>query len=94
MKLTFFVDPETDQPHLFSHGVTEEEVRDILARPGLILKGSDESRLALGQTKAGRYLKVVYSPLKQGPSLFVITAYELRGKELKAYRRRRRRKPK
>ena len=94
MELKFFIDPETEQPHIFNHGVTEAEVRQVLARPGLVLKGDENSRFALGQTEAGRYLKVVYAPRKDGPGIFVITAYELRGKELKAYRRRQRRKPK
>lgn len=58
--------------------------------PGLVLKARGNSRFALGQTAAGRYLKVVYAPRKEAEGIFVITAYELRGKELKAYRRRRR----
>ena len=92
MELKFFIDPETEQPHIFNHGVTEAEVREVLARPGLVLNGRENSRFALGQTEAGRYLKAVCAPRKDGPGLFVITAYELRGKELRAYRRRRRRK--
>lgn len=92
MEMRFFIDPETDQPHIHNHGVTEAEVRQVLARPGLVLKGSNDSCFALGQTEAGRYLKVVHAPSKDGPGIFVITAYELRGKELKAYRRRKRRK--
>ena len=93
MELKFFIDPETEQPHIYDHGVTEAEVREVLARPGLVLTGSKNSRFTLGQTSAGRCLKVVHAPRKDGPGIFVITAYELRGKELKAYRRRRRRKP-
>ena len=92
MKISFYIDPETDQPHIYNHGVAEAEVRQVLARPGLVLKGSKSSRFALGQTVDGRFLKVVYAPSKQGPGVFVVTAYELRGNELKAYRRRRRRK--
>ena len=92
MDLKFFIDPETDQPHIYNHGVDEVEVRQVLARPGLVLKGRNNTRFALGQTSAGRFLKVVYAPRKEGKGIFVITAYELRGKELKAYRRRRRRK--
>jgi len=92
MELKFFIDPETAQPHIYNHGVTEAEVRQIPARPGLVLKGSENSRFALGQTEAGRYLKVVHAPRKEGPGIFIITAYELRGKELQAYRRRQRRK--
>ncbi len=92
MEIKFYIDPETDQPHIHEHGVTEDEVREVLARPDLILKGSNDSKHALGQTSAGRYLKVVHAPGREGKGIFVITAYELRGKELKAYRRRRRRK--
>ena len=48
--------------------------------------------MAIGQTKAGRYLKVIYVPDREPGSCFVITAYDLIGKPLAAYRRRRRRK--
>ena len=92
MKIRFYIDPETDQPHIHEHGVTEVEVRQVLARPGLVLKGRKNSRFALGQTVEGRYLKIVYAPRRKGRGVFVITGYELRGKELKAYRRRRRRR--
>ena len=42
--------------------------------------------MALGRTLAGRYLRVVYVPDPDPNSVFVITAYELRGKPLIAYR--------
>jgi hypothetical protein len=48
--------------------------------------------VAIGQTEAGRYLRVIYVPDPEPSSVFVITAYELRGKALAAYRRRRRRR--
>jgi hypothetical protein len=57
------------------------------------LRGKEVSRIKLGQTYAGRYLKVIYVVDEDGQGLFVITAYELRGKERAAYRRRHRRKP-
>ena len=88
------MDPETELPHIYNHGVTEAEVREVLVRPGMVLKGGKNSRFGLCQTVAGRYLKVVYAPRKEGEGIFVITAYELRGNELKAYRRRQRRKSK
>jgi hypothetical protein len=50
-------------------------------------------RMKLGRTSAGRYLQVIYSPDEEPKSIFVITAYELTGKAKRAYRRRRRRKP-
>jgi hypothetical protein len=72
------------------HSVTEEEVRDVLAQPGEDRPGREDTRVAIGQTRSGRYLRVVYVPDRTPNSLFVITAYELVGKPLLAYRRRRR----
>ena len=50
--------------------------------------GRDQSRIALGQTEAGRYLRVIYVPDPIPGSVFVITAYELAEKARKALRRR------
>lgn len=88
----FFFDPSTDEPHIHQHHVSEEEVEDVLARPGEDRPGREGSRVALGQTRAGRYLRVIYVPDPEPQSVFVITAYELTGKPLAAYKRRRRRK--
>jgi hypothetical protein len=32
MELRFWTDPETGLPHIFNHGVTEEEVRQVLGK--------------------------------------------------------------
>src|SRR5437867_2316979 len=90
--LRFHLDAETGQPHIYEHGVTEEEVRQVLTRPGEEFAGRNKSRIALGQTASGRYLQVVYVPDDDRSGAFVVTAYELTGRALKAYRRRRRRK--
>ena len=45
-----------------------------------------DARSAVGRTRAGRYVRVIYVPEPGG--VFVITAYELVGKALMAYRRR------
>ena len=34
MKIRFYVDPVTGEPHIYNHGVTEEEVEEVLHRPG------------------------------------------------------------
>ena len=47
---------------------------------------------ALGQTDSGRYLRVIYVPDEIGDGVFVVTAYSLEGKQLKAFRRRQRRR--
>ena len=89
MNLRFYVDPMNGEPHIYSHGVTENEVEDVILRPGDDRIGHDGARLAIGQTRSGRYLRVVYVP--EPESIFVITAYELTGRPLTAYRMRQRR---
>jgi len=72
----------------------ESEVEEVLARAGEDRPGKDGARVAIGQTRAGRYLRVIYVPDPEPQGVFVITAYELRGKPLTAYKRRmRRRRP-
>ena len=89
MKVRFYIDPATDQPHIYGHSVTEDEVQDVLARPMEDRAGRYGSRIALGQTEAGRYLRVIYVPDPIPGSVFVITAYDLGEKARKALRRRR-----
>jgi hypothetical protein len=88
MRVRFYLDPQTGLPHIYRHSVTEPEVEDVLTSPGEDRIGREGSRVALGQTRAGRYLRVVYVPEVEGA--YVVTAYELTGKALVAYRRRRR----
>ncbi len=94
MKIRLYLDPQTGEPHIYGHGVTRDEVTDVLRNPGEDRPGRDGSRVAIGQTRGGWYLRVIYVPDPEPESVFVITAYELRGKPLAAYRRRRRRKGK
>jgi hypothetical protein len=76
MNIRFYLDPTTGQPHILEHGVDEKEVQDVLKTPG--------------EDRPGRYLRVIYVPDPEPESVFVVTAYELRGKSLLAYRRRKR----
>lgn len=91
-EVRFYIDPETDEPHICRHGVTEEEVEEVLSRPGDDMPGRANSRIALGATSAGRHLQVIYVPDPEAHQVFVVTAYDLKWKALAAYRRRRRRK--
>jgi len=92
VNLRFYIDPETDAPHIYRHGVDEAEVEDVLRRPLEDRPGRDGARVAIGQTRGGRYLRVVYVPDPEPESVFVITAFELGPKPLRALRRRRRKK--
>lgn len=94
MELRFYIDPETGEPHIFRHSVSESEVEQIMGRPIEDRAGTEGSRVALGQTGAGRYLRVVYVPDPEPGSAFVITAYDLGAKAKRALRRRRRSKRK
>jgi hypothetical protein len=91
MEVRFHLDPDTGLPHVYRHGVSEDEAEYVLRHPGQDRPGRDRSRHALGQTASGRYLRVIYVPDERGDGVFVVTAWELRGNELRAYRRRRRR---
>ncbi|WP_428995661.1 DUF4258 domain-containing protein [Lamprobacter modestohalophilus] len=71
---------------------SEDEVEDVLLCPGEDRPGKDGSRVALGRTSGGRFLRVIYVADPEPNSVFVITAYELSGKPLIAFRRRHRRK--
>ncbi len=94
VELRFFRDPTTGEPHIYEHGVSENEVEEVLANPGEERPGRGNSRMVIGATEAGRLLRVIYAPDPSPRSVFVITAYDLRGKPLIAYRRRQRRKRK
>ena len=92
MNIRFYNDPVTGLPHIYNHNVFEDEVEEILLNPGEDWQGKKNARNALGKTQDGRYLQVVYVRDPMPNSVFVITAYELTGRQLKAYRRRQRRK--
>ncbi|MHB1326217.1 MAG: DUF4258 domain-containing protein [Thermoleophilia bacterium] len=92
MDIRFYVDPETDSPHIYRHDVSETEVEEVLQRPGEDRPGQEGARVTIGRTSSGRYLRVIYTLDEEPNSIFVITAYELRGKPLTAYQRRRRNK--
>jgi hypothetical protein len=91
-QIRYYLDPHTNLSHIHGHDVTEAEVEDVLAEPIQDIRGRDDSRIAIGQTSAGRYLKVIDVPDPVPGVCFVITAYELGPKAKKAIRRRRKKK--
>jgi hypothetical protein len=90
LRIRYYVDPETGEPHIRRHNVHEHEVEEVLDAPGEDRRGADGARVAVGKTAAGRILRIIY--VMDADGHFVITAYDLRGKPLAAYRRRRRKK--
>ena len=92
MDVRYYIDPETELPHIYRHGVVEQDVEDVLQRPIEDRPGREGSRVALGRSRTGRYLRVIYVSDPVPDSVFVITAYRLGPKALRALRRRRRRR--
>lgn len=92
MELRFYQDPVTQQPHILRHAVTEREVGDVLDEPLEDRSGKEGSRVAIGRTNAGRFLRVIYLPGPGAGEAFVITAFDLGPKALRAMRRRIRRR--
>jgi Domain of unknown function (DUF4258) len=78
--------------YIYRHDVSEPEIEDVLRRPIEDRPGREGSRVALGRTQAGRYLRVIYVPDPVPDSVFVVTAYRLGPKAVRALRRRRRRR--
>ena len=94
MEIRYYLDQETGQPHIYAHGVTEQEIKEVLRGPGEDLRAIGNSRRKIGQTAAGRYLQVFYVPDEDPETVFVITADEPQAKAKNAFRRRQRRKRK
>lgn len=94
MKIRFYPDPITGLPHIYNHQVEKTEVEQALENSEEDRPGTGNSRVAIGRTEAGRILRVIYVRDPKPDSVFVITAYELRGKPLVAFRRRMKRKHK
>jgi hypothetical protein len=92
LQIQFYTDSATGLPHIYNHNIDEAEVLDVLEGTHEERAGRDGTRLALGQTSAGRYLRVIYVSGPVQGITFVITAWELTGKALAAFRRRRKKK--
>lgn len=73
MEVELYRNPRTGEPHCLDHGVTEQEVLDVLDDPVETRGGDDGATIASGQTREGRWLRVIY---RERPGrIFVITAF-------------------
>lgn len=70
MNVRYYIDPATKLPHIYKHDVDESEVEDVLRKPGEDRPGGEGSRVAMGQTESGRYLRVIYVPDPEADSIF------------------------
>ena len=94
MNIRFYLDPISGLPHIYNHDVDEAEVGQTLVNSDEDRPGTNHTRVAVGRTDGGRVLRVIYVRDPKPDSVFVITAYEVTGKPLVAFRRRMRRKHK
>lgn len=94
MDLRFYIDPETGRPHFETHGISEDEIANIMSNPDEDRRGREGCRMAIGRTEGGRVLRVIYVPDAERKASFVVTAYELTTKQLQAFRRRMKKKGK
>jgi hypothetical protein len=92
VKIRYFVNPETGEPHIYDHEVDEDEVEEVLTSPGEDLPSRNNSRSIIGTTSDGRTLRVIVVRDPSPGDIFVVTAYELSPRQLAAYRRRRRKR--
>jgi hypothetical protein len=88
LNIRYNIDPDTQQPHIHGHRVFESEVEDVLRFPLESRRGGNDSTVLLGRTRSGRLLRVIVAFDADRTGVFVITAYDLQGKPLKALRRR------
>ena len=80
MNFRSYIHPQTEAPHIYAHEVVEAEVEEVLSYPAEDRPGRDGSRVAIGKTSGGRYLRVICIPDPEPASVFVVTAYDLTGK--------------
>ncbi len=59
MHIRFFIDQDTGLPHIAAHGVEEGEAADVVRKPFEEIAGRGNSVIAVGQTRSGRYLRVI-----------------------------------
>lgn len=91
MQIRYFRDADTGLPHIFGHGVSDAEVDDVLRRPLENLPGRRKSRV-INRTRSGRVITIICVLDEDGAGVFVVTAFDLRGKPLRAFNRRDRRR--
>jgi len=70
-------DPDGNVRHCAEHGVTQEEVEEVMQNVSDIdLSRSSGRPVAFGDTRAGRHLMVVYEVI-DADTVYPITAYEV-----------------
>jgi len=90
MEFHFLIDRDTERPHVENHHIETWEAIDVLKKPDFDYNGRESTRIAIDQTRNGRYLRMIYRRIEKEDARFIITAYDLPPKARAALRRRKR----
>lgn len=70
-------DPQGNVQHIAEHGITKDEVVEVLARPETREESRSSGRpVAIGATSTGRTILVVYDEIDED-TVYPVTAYDL-----------------
>ncbi len=71
-------DREGNVRHIAEHGITIEEVEDVLyAAEEVVASQSSGRPITFGETSTGKYLAVVFEVVEEDPlAVYPVTAYE------------------
>jgi uncharacterized DUF497 family protein len=72
-------DPDGNVQHIAEHGITMEDVEEVLSDPDnatAISARSSDRAITFGETRDGRYLAVVWETALENPlTIYPVTAY-------------------
>ena len=91
MRIRFHRNPD-GEPHIHDHHVEVSEVLDVLDNALERASGDTDTTIVIGRTRGGRVLKVIHAPSRDGDGIFVVTAFDLPAKQVRALNRRLRRR--
>jgi uncharacterized DUF497 family protein len=86
VRITHIVWDDWNIDHIARHGVTPEDVEEVLDSSFFITKGRDNTFRVIGQTYGGRYL-TVYLATRGGGGFYVVTARDASTSERNSFRR-------
>jgi len=82
VKFRFYVDPDSQEPHIYKHQVTEQEIVEIFtARSYFERLRADGSYELIARLRSARCLRVAYRKFDSN-GIFVITAYDIIDREV------------
>ena len=73
-------EPDGNVAHIAEHGITEDEVEDVVQNPRNSTDSSDSSGrpMTFGWTETGKHIAVVWEHVDDDPlTIYPITAYEV-----------------